>query len=171
MITERILELLNYKGITKYKFCKDLGFSNGFLDKPREITTEKYANILEYFKDVNPNWLLTGKGEMIKKEETCADKVNKGREEHIVETINNLSATSNRDSTSIAELIETTKQMAVTADRMAVTADRNSRTLEKLVDMLQKLNLADSLELKKWEASYSNIKGNVELTGKYMPVT
>ena len=65
MITERILKYLDTKGITKYKFCKDLGFSNGFLDKPREISTDKYANILEYFKDVNPEWLLTGNGEMI----------------------------------------------------------------------------------------------------------
>jgi phage repressor protein C with HTH and peptisase S24 domain len=66
MITERILKLIELKGITKYKFCKDLGLSNGFLDKPREISTDKYANILEYFPDINPKWLLTGFGEMLK---------------------------------------------------------------------------------------------------------
>lgn len=66
MITERILQVIDKKGITKYKFCKDLGLSNGFLDKTREIATDKYANILEYFKDVNPQWLLTGQGRMIK---------------------------------------------------------------------------------------------------------
>lgn len=48
-LTERILQILEYKKITKYKFCKDLGLSKGFLDKPREITTDKYANILAYF--------------------------------------------------------------------------------------------------------------------------
>ena len=72
MITERIIEYINYKGITKYKFCKDLGFSNGFLDKKREITTDKYANILEYFPELNPEWLLTGKGEMLNGAE-CAE--------------------------------------------------------------------------------------------------
>lgn len=72
MITERILKLIDIKGITKYKFCKDLGFSNGFLDKPREIGTDKYANILEYIPDVNPAWLLTGTGEMLKKQEKTA---------------------------------------------------------------------------------------------------
>jgi hypothetical protein len=65
MITKRIIEILKNKGITKYKFCKDLGLSNGFLDKPREIATNTYANILEYFPDINPEWLLTGKGEML----------------------------------------------------------------------------------------------------------
>jgi phage repressor protein C with HTH and peptisase S24 domain len=43
-----------------------LGFSNGFLDKPREITTDKYANILLYFPEINPDWLLTGRGSMLK---------------------------------------------------------------------------------------------------------
>jgi len=66
MITERILQLLKLKSITKYKFCKDLGLSNGFLDKPREISTDKYANILAYFPDVNPEWLLTGSGSTLK---------------------------------------------------------------------------------------------------------
>ena len=68
-ITERILQILEYKGITEYKFNKDLGFSNGFLNKSREISTDKYANILSYFPDVNPYWLLTGKGQMLKQQE------------------------------------------------------------------------------------------------------
>jgi hypothetical protein len=76
MITERIIQVLEQKGITKYKFCKDLGFSNGFLDKPREITTDKYANILEYFQDIDPIWLLTGKGEMIKDTHNNANSTN-----------------------------------------------------------------------------------------------
>lgn len=65
-ITERILKVIDYMGITRYKFCKDLGLSNAFLDKPREISTDKYANILEYAPDISPNWLLTGKGQMLK---------------------------------------------------------------------------------------------------------
>lgn len=70
MVTERISEILDLKGITKYRFCKDLGLSNGFLDKPREITTDKYANILEYLPDVSPEWLLTGKGPMFKNKDS-----------------------------------------------------------------------------------------------------
>jgi hypothetical protein len=66
MIVDRILQILNNKHITKYKFCKDLGVSNGFLDKTREITTDKCANILTYFPDINPDWLLTGKGSMLR---------------------------------------------------------------------------------------------------------
>ena len=74
MITNRILEYLNIKSITKYKFCKDLGLSNGFLDKPREIATDKYANILSYFPELNPDWLLTGNEPMLKKTIPVAQK-------------------------------------------------------------------------------------------------
>lgn len=75
-IIDRILIVLENKGITKYKFCKNLSLSNGFLDKSREISTDKYAKILAYFIDVNPNWLLTGKGEMLN-DDNLNDKLNK----------------------------------------------------------------------------------------------
>lgn len=67
-IIERIIQVIDLKGITKYKFCADLGVSKGFLDKPREITTDKYANILDYFPDVSEKWLLRGEGEIMRPE-------------------------------------------------------------------------------------------------------
>jgi phage repressor protein C with HTH and peptisase S24 domain len=64
-IQERILQFIEYKGISAYKFCKDLGLSLGYLDKRGSIGTDKYLKIIDYYKDVNANWLLTGKGEML----------------------------------------------------------------------------------------------------------
>ena len=76
MIIERILQLIDFKKITKYKFCKDLGFSTAFLDKQREISTDKYSKILEYFPDVSPDWLLNGRGEMLKESRNNASNNN-----------------------------------------------------------------------------------------------
>ncbi|MCO7319795.1 helix-turn-helix domain-containing protein, partial [Riemerella anatipestifer] len=64
--TERVVQFIEYKGISKYKFCKDLGFSNKFLDNSSNMGTDKACKILHYFPEINPEWLLTGKGEMIK---------------------------------------------------------------------------------------------------------
>ena len=64
-ITQRIKKFIDYKGITKYEFHKVNGFSNGFLDKDREIGTNKCAKILENYPEINLIWLLTGKGEML----------------------------------------------------------------------------------------------------------
>lgn len=64
--TERVVQFIEYKGISKYKFNKDLGFSNKFLDNSSNMGTDKACKILHYFPDLNPEWLLTGKGEMLK---------------------------------------------------------------------------------------------------------
>jgi phage repressor protein C with HTH and peptisase S24 domain len=66
-IQNRVLQYLEYKGITPYRFCKDLGLSMGYLDKKGSIGTDKYLKIIEYYPEINDNWLLTGKGEMLKR--------------------------------------------------------------------------------------------------------
>lgn len=64
--TERIKEYIDFKGITKYEFCKKLGFSNKFLDNSSNMGTDKACKIIHYYTDINPEWLLTGEGDMLK---------------------------------------------------------------------------------------------------------
>ncbi len=66
--TERVVQFIEYKGITKYKLCKDLGFSNKFLDNSSNMGTDKACKILHYFPELSAEWLLTGNGEMLKQE-------------------------------------------------------------------------------------------------------
>ena len=68
--TERMREYLDYKGITKYKFCNDLGFSNKFLDNSSNMGTDKACKILHYYPEINSEWLLTGNGSMLKDDNT-----------------------------------------------------------------------------------------------------
>lgn len=68
--TERVREYLDYKGITKYKFCNDLGFSNKFLDNSSNMGTDKACKILHHYPDINSEWLLTGNGAMLKENNT-----------------------------------------------------------------------------------------------------
>ncbi|WP_237421407.1 S24 family peptidase [Flavobacterium sp. HBTb2-11-1] len=68
--TERMREYLDYKGISKYKFCNDLGFSNKFLDNSSNMGTDKACKILHYYPEINSEWLLTGNGPMIKEDNT-----------------------------------------------------------------------------------------------------
>jgi putative phage repressor len=67
-IQERILQLLEKKEVTPYKFCKDLGFSMGYLDKRGAIGTDKYLKIIKYFPEISSMWLLSGEGDMLKSE-------------------------------------------------------------------------------------------------------
>ena len=65
-IQERILQYLEYKKVTPYKFCKDLDFPMGSLNKRGSIGTDKYLKIIKYYRDLNPEWLLSGEGSMLK---------------------------------------------------------------------------------------------------------
>lgn len=65
MIVDRILKIIELKGINKSRFYKETGLSNGFLDKVRDIGVSKIEHILNVYPELNPNWLLTGKGEML----------------------------------------------------------------------------------------------------------
>ncbi len=77
-IQERISKYLEIKGITPYRFCKDLGFSMGYLDKKGAIGTDKYLKIIKYYSDLNPTWLLTGEGEMLKSSQNNKDSLTAG---------------------------------------------------------------------------------------------
>jgi transcriptional regulator len=68
-IQERILQYLEYKRVTPYKFCKDLEFPMGSLNKRGSIGTDKYLKIIKYYRDLNPEWLLSGEGTMLKDEQ------------------------------------------------------------------------------------------------------
>ncbi len=64
-IVTRILEIIEYKQINKSKFYRETGLSNGFLDKVKDIGATKIENILNTYKDIDSNWLITGKGQML----------------------------------------------------------------------------------------------------------
>lgn len=62
----RILQYIEYKGVSKYKFYKQTGLSNGFLDKNTNMGTDKCEKIIDVYSDLNAEWLITGKGQMLK---------------------------------------------------------------------------------------------------------
>ncbi|MBP4139992.1 peptidase S24 [Flavobacterium geliluteum] len=66
MIQDRILQFIEYKGITRYKFYQVTGLSNGFLDKKGSIGADKCEIIYSYYSEINLEWLITGQGEMLK---------------------------------------------------------------------------------------------------------
>lgn len=65
-IRQRISAYLNLKGITRYKFYKKTGLSNGFLDKAGSINSDNCAKICDCYADMSPEWLITEKGPMFR---------------------------------------------------------------------------------------------------------
>ncbi|MDY3522013.1 hypothetical protein PG614_10265 [Riemerella anatipestifer] len=68
-IKERILYYTDIKGFTKEKFFEELGVTYGnFKGKAKEkaLSSDILAKIVSKYPEINPEWLLTGRGEMLK---------------------------------------------------------------------------------------------------------
>ena len=90
-IIERIYQLIDYKKDSVYKVSKEIGVSNGYFSKTKAKNGSVGGDIIEkivnYYTDVNVEWLITGEGSMLKQEQksqanTLDDKYLKLLEEH-----------------------------------------------------------------------------------------
>lgn len=70
MILERIKEYIDFKKIAISAFERSVGMSNASFGKSLKnggaIGTDKLENILIVYTDINPIWLLTGEGSMLR---------------------------------------------------------------------------------------------------------
>lgn len=62
----RILSYIEFEKIKKSDFYKKTGLSNGYLDKVKELGSDKIESIISVFPTINLEWLVTGKGKMVK---------------------------------------------------------------------------------------------------------
>jgi phage repressor protein C with HTH and peptisase S24 domain len=70
-VRDRILVFIDAIGITKSRFEKIVGFSNGYIDKLRECPSQKKLDIISNtFPMLSMPWLLTGEGEMLRDNST-----------------------------------------------------------------------------------------------------
>ena len=70
-IKERILQYIKNKTIAKSDFCKETGISYANIKGKglkSEIGGSKIGKILSIYTDINPEWLLTGKGSMLREQ-------------------------------------------------------------------------------------------------------
>lgn len=85
---QKILQYLDFKGISKADFCRQTGFSyENFKGKSlkSDIGGAILGKIITIYSDISPKWLLTGEGTMLKtdtpddgaktEEETASDGV------------------------------------------------------------------------------------------------
>lgn len=66
----RIKEYIDSKGMNIAQFERSIGMSNASFGKSLKnngaIGSDKIEKILSTYTDINPDWLLTGKGEMLR---------------------------------------------------------------------------------------------------------
>jgi len=102
--TERVKQFIDFKGVSKYKFCKELSFSNKFLDNSSNMGTDKASKILHHYPEINPEWLLTGEGSMLKDQTIDTKQKNMIPLYEDVGTIGGASIVANTDAVSETKL-------------------------------------------------------------------
>ncbi len=88
MIKDRIIQVIENKGIGKENFYTEIGMTSAsFRGKAKKspINSNAIENILSVIPDVNPEWLLTGKGDMLKKGVENEKAVNEPQEKYGVD--------------------------------------------------------------------------------------
>lgn len=65
---QRLLQYIEYLGISKSQFYKKTGLSNGYLDKNPNVNSSKIEIIGAAFPTLNLNWVISGEGPMIRQE-------------------------------------------------------------------------------------------------------
>ena len=72
MVLKRLKEFIDANNLSIAAFEKSIGMSNASFGKSLKnngaIGSDKLENILSVYPDINPDWLLTGRGSMLKSE-------------------------------------------------------------------------------------------------------
>ena len=94
-VKQRIIDFIKYIGISQRAFEKAIGLSNGYINNISvSIGHDKLLRISQHFPELNTEWLMTGEGQMLKKdyqaEESAPLMLEETRETY--QTINRLVA-------------------------------------------------------------------------------
>jgi phage repressor protein C with HTH and peptisase S24 domain len=80
VIKERIIKLIEYKGIPKEEFYIKIGMTSASFRgnaKKTPLNSNAIENILSIIPDVNAEWLITGKGSMLKENSSDTQAIEK----------------------------------------------------------------------------------------------
>lgn len=135
-IINRIYQYLEYKRIAPTRAEKEIGLSNGYLGvqmkKQGDIGEGQLCKFIEYYRDINPLWLLTGEGEMLKSEITSnSNIVNEPSVEYT-----RLKMSENWVKEKIDILMNDIRQNSQSIAKMVDIAEKNSGILEKMIGMV-----------------------------------
>lgn len=149
MIKDRIIQLIEFKGIAKENFYKKIGVTSAnFRGKAKEsdVSSITIAKILSEIPDANPEWLLTGKGEMLKSKEPRT-----------------LYWRDNETGENIANKVNETPAFEINSDTIAQIRLEALHDKEKIIAMLEKDNKRLEKELQDQKRTIEQLKKELSL--------
>jgi predicted RNase H-like nuclease (RuvC/YqgF family) len=143
MIKDRIIQIIEYKKISKEIFFTKIGMTSAnFRGKAKEtpINSTAIENILSEIPDVNPEWLLTGKGKMLRGEGEVLPKKEENPNlidiiKQQAEQIGELKSENKRKNEMFTELKSEIEQLKNKIRRLQSGADERSHTTDQMQEL------------------------------------
>lgn len=131
-IIDRIKTYSDLKGISIRQIEATIGASNGVVSnaikRERDIQSKWISAFVDNYRDVNPEWLLTGKGDMLLDESATRTT------QHVTGNNNTFAGRDLTTSTAnIPELIAVTNQHQSTISDLVSTISKQQTTISELV--------------------------------------
>lgn len=114
-VKSRLVEFLEYKGLDKSVFERMCGLANGFVDKTNSRMRKSSLNsISATFPELNTDWLMSGKGEMIIEVESEPKQ----------------------ETSEVMALLQRIDKLIEIHERDTIINERNSKNMERLLTLL-----------------------------------
>jgi hypothetical protein len=121
-IKKKILQFVELKGISKYKFYQETGITRGVLDQNNGMTEENITRFLACYSEINPDWLLTGNGPMLRKTNCTSNNV-----------IDSSEASQSTDSENkYSKRNENTQENTIIIDKLLARLENQSKEIGRL---------------------------------------
>ena len=130
MIKERIIQLIENKGIAKEEFYVKIGMTSASFRgsaKYTPLNSTAIENIISLIPDVNTDWLLTGKGDMLKD--------NQKSDLSVGIMYDSFMKSSEKMVNAVKEIANTNNTLA---DTNAKLADTNQKLVERILELTEK---------------------------------
>jgi len=122
---ERLVKYIEYKDLSLNKFSLSIGVSNSYLHKmiknKASIGSDIIENILRIYPELNPAWLLTGEGDMLRR------PGEKGENGEAARRVEKLEA----ENEELKAQVEMLKQLVESKDQTIDALQRAIKALEK----------------------------------------
>lgn len=130
MIKERIIQLLEFKGIAKEKFYTEIGVTSANFRgnaKKTPLNSTAIVNILSVIPDLNLDWLLTGNGSMLKSQEKSSLNQSITGDSNIQ---------SGSDTNITGDYVKQIKKLESELQECKIKLDEKDKTISQLVNLI-----------------------------------
>lgn len=162
-IKGRIIYFIENKNITKDLFFKKTGIASSNFkgnNSKSELGGDKIAKILTEYPEISAEWLLTGKGEMLKDNGSVISQTIKGNGNISNDNINIPIQTTSQELSEDKELLKELRNIIKDKDKIIADKDRTIEELrEELKEKREELKELKE-ELKEVKSELKEIKEN-----------